>query len=103
MVKHFVFAFNSFKFCNIGSSDYDINEKVNGGHNIRSFDKPINRNNRNEIYLKCQYINLRTSVLCGETGPRSAVGNVSGYRCESDCRSRGRQFDPGLVPHFRGD
>ena len=23
------------------------------------------------------------------TGPRSAVGNVSGYRCVSDCRSRG--------------
>ena len=24
---------------------------------------------------------------------RSAVGNVSDYRCESDCRSRGRKFD----------
>ena len=36
-------------------------------------------------------------------GPRSAVGNVSGYRCESDCRSRGREFDPGPVPYFRGD
>ena len=35
------------------------------------------------------------------TGPRSAVGNVSGYRCVSDCRSRGREFDPGLVPYFR--
>ena len=31
-------------------------------------------------------------------GPRSAVGNVSGYRCVSDCRSRGREFDPGPVP-----
>ena len=29
------------------------------------------------------------------TGPRSAVGNVSGYRCVSDCRSRGCEFDPG--------
>ena len=38
--------------------------------------------------------------LCG---PRSAVGNVSGYRCVSDCRSRGREFDPGPVPYFRGD
>ena len=37
------------------------------------------------------------------TGPRSAVGNVSGYRCLSDCRSRGREFDPGPVPYFRGD
>ena len=37
------------------------------------------------------------------TGPRSAVGNVSAYRCVSDCRSRGREFDPGPVPCFRGD
>ena len=37
------------------------------------------------------------------TGPCSAVGNVSGYRCVSDCRSRGREFDPGPVPYFRGD
>ena len=29
-----------------------------------------------------------------DTGPRSAIGNVSGYRCVSDCRSRGREFDP---------
>ena len=34
------------------------------------------------------------------TGPRSAFGNVSGYRCQSDCRSRGREFDPSLVPYF---
>ena len=42
----------------------------------------------------------------GSTGPRSAVGNVSGYRCVSDCRSRGREFDefdPGPVPYFRAD
>ena len=32
------------------------------------------------------------------TGPRSAVGNVSGYRCVSD-----REFDPGPVPYFSGD
>ena len=36
-------------------------------------------------------------------GPHSAVGNVSGYRCVSDCRSRGREFDPGPAPYFRGD
>ena len=29
--------------------------------------------------------------------------NVSGYRYVSDCRSRGREFDPGPVPYFRGD
>ena len=34
---------------------------------------------------------------------RSAVGNMCGNRCESDCRSRGREFDPGPVPYFRGD
>ena len=28
---------------------------------------------------------------------------MSGYRCVSDCRSRGREFDPGPVPYFRGD
>ena len=28
---------------------------------------------------------------------------VSGYRCVSDCSSRGREFDPGPVPYFRGD
>ena len=42
-------------------------------------------------------------VTSYDTGPRSAVGNVSGYRCVSDCRSRGHEFDPGLVPYFRGD
>ena len=40
---------------------------------------------------------IKSSTLSG-TGPRSAVGNVSGYRCVSDCRSRGREFDPGPVP-----
>ena len=38
-----------------------------------------------------------------KAGPRSAVGNMSGYRCVSDCRSRGREFDPSPVPYFRGD
>ena len=35
-----------------------------------------------------------------KNGPHSAVGNVSGSRCESDCRSRGREFDHGPVPYF---
>ena len=38
-----------------------------------------------------------------DTGSRSAVGNVSGNRCESDCRSRGREFNPGPVPYFSRD
>ena len=37
------------------------------------------------------------------TRPRSAVGNVSGNRCESDCRSMGRKFNPDPVSFFRGD
>ena len=43
------------------------------------------------------------NITCFSTGPRSAVGNVSGNRCESDCHSRGCEFDPGPVPYFRGD
>ena len=46
---------------------------------------------------------LKAILHFSMTGPRSAVGNVSGYRCVSDCRSRGREFDPGPVPYFRGD
>ena len=44
-----------------------------------------------------------SKITCLPTRPRSAVGNVSGYRCVSDCRSRGLEFDPGPVPYFRGD
>ena len=33
----------------------------------------------------------------------SAVGNVSGYRYVSDCRSRGCELDPSSDPYFRGD
>ena len=44
-----------------------------------------------------------TSLIGIATGPHSEVGNMSGYRCMSDCRSRGRKFDPGRVPYFRGD
>ena len=37
------------------------------------------------------------------TRPHSAVGNVSGYICESNCRCRGHKLDPGSVPYFCGD
>ena len=30
----------------------------------------------------------------------SPVGNLSGKRCESDCRSRGPKFNPSPVPYF---
>ena len=34
------------------------------------------------------------------TGPHSTVGNVSSYRWGSDCKSRGREFDPALSHTF---
>ena len=34
---------------------------------------------------------------------RIAVGNVSRFRCEADCRSGVSEFDPRPVPYFRGD
>ena len=40
---------------------------------------------------------------CTGTGSRSAVKKVSGNRCESECRSKGREFDPGVVHYFHGD
>ena len=46
---------------------------------------------------------LLRQYLIGNNGLRSAVGYVSGNRCESDCRSRGREFHPGPVPYFRED
>ena len=53
-------------------------------------------------FLSC--INIQMWMVgCTNSRPRNAVGNVSGNRCESDCRSRGREFDPGPVPYFRGD
>ena len=61
------------------------------------------------MFLKSSFrqrkIDLQTKLQATArfTGPRSAVGNVSGYRCVSDCRSRCREFDPGPVPYFRGD
>ena len=64
--------------------------------------------------LPLPLLNFADISYLKETGPRSAVGNVSGNRYESDCRSRGREFDPGCrsrgrefdpgsVPYFRGD
>ena len=56
--------------------------------------------------LSCRRDKSKTSFPLQEgifvysyTWPRSAVGNVSSYRCESDCRSRGREFDrdPGRL------
>ena len=58
------------------------------------------------LWSDCAYVQAGLRLCWSHiphTGPRSAVGNVSGYRCVSDCTSRGREFDPGPVPYFRGD
>ena len=65
---------------------------------VLMFDVPVNSYGHVEICL-----GLPEPSLFAYTGPRSAVGNLSGYRCKSDCRSRGCEFDPGPVPYFRGD
>ena len=68
-----------------------------------------NKNNvLNEMFYQMpiyvQVLNASNSISRDNgTGLRSAVRNVSGYRCVSDCRSRGGEFDPGPVPYFRGD
>ena len=46
---------------------------------------------------------INGSATPNMTGPRSALSNVSGYSGLSDCRSRGRKFDPSPVPYFHGD
>ena len=53
--------------------------------------------------VDCDKTQYSTRLHRETAGPRSAVGNVSDYRCVSDCRSRGREFDPGPVPYFCGD
>ena len=56
-----------------------------------------------KIWLVALLVNMYMKLQNFSTGPCSTVGNVSGNRCESYCRSRGREFDPGLIPYFRGD
>ena len=60
-------------------------------------DRPVNYNCL--IARKSDFVACKQQMLTA--GPRSTVPNVSGYRCMSDCRSRGRKFDPGPVPYFR--
>ena len=68
------------------------NKPMSVSHGVAQVQKSSTNTNYTHAYIKNW-----------TTGPRSAVGNVSGNRCESDCRSRGREFDPGPVPYFRGD
>ena len=66
------------------------------------FDNMVSLPGCNLVWILITWL-LMLKLRSEQTGPRSAVGNVSGNRCESDCRSRGREFDPGPVPYFPGD
>ena len=61
------------------------------------------------VILSLLVKNHKLFIICGKfidllniqiIGPRSTVGNVSGNRRISDCRSRGRKFDPGPAHTF---
>ena len=59
---------------------------------------------KNIVWMQ-KFIRLYRSLALTEakTGTGSAVGNVSGYRCVAECKSRDREFDPDPVPYFCGD
>ena len=82
-------------------------EKMRGLSSILSLFHEFNKFNNTGAHMLDSIYHMTLKLLKNHifdmTGPRSAVGNVSGYRCVSDCRSRGREFDPGPVPYFRGD
>ena len=76
-------------------------------HNLPD-EKPVVDRHRCHMAAKCDvFVNPKsTTSFCSRrqfTGPRSAVCNVSGNRCESDYRSRGREFNASLVSYFRRD
>ena len=50
-----------------------------------------------ETLIRCHILQHRHSILQHNTGLHSAIGNVS------DCISRVRELDYGLVPYFHGD
>ena len=64
---------------------------------------PINEDLSLSDVVFIMLINVKMPTIVGiltfiRTGPLSAVGNVSGYRCVSDCRSRGCKFEPRPGP-----
>ena len=75
--------------------------------------KKLSWNVTSEIILERSYTNMRLVVSFyalqpikisqDQTPPRSAVDHVSAYRCESDCKSSGREFALGQVQYIRGD
>ena len=55
---------------------------------------------KNQEYYQSVQIRYDGFLCLDLPGHPSAVGKVSDYRCLSDCRSRGREYDPGPVPYF---
>ena len=71
---------------------------------IPIFVKSVNLIMRSTV--KCLRLEIEGSLVIHNSIPgrvAQLVGNVSDYRCVSDCRSRGCEFVPGLVPYFCGD
>ena len=56
---------------------------------------------QNACFWKISFVLINDVMRPGRI--THAVGNVSGNRCESDCRSRGRELNPGPVQYFHGD
>ena len=110
---------NFFGNCDWAQISNQHPKKVNG---CLSWNKPCLEKMQADLIVSwsllsvCWLYSIRIVNLCHDepqvwkqcrswsvAGPRSAVGNVSGYRCASDWRSRGREFDPGPAPCFCGD
>ena len=90
---------------------------IQGENNLKSTEREIKTAHKNYnaekqklfllsnyhmLFLSCLYmcVNQTVKILIKY---RIGQSVVSGYRCESDCRSRGCKFDPGPVIYFRGD
>ena len=58
---------------------------------------------RSELGRQLGQSQIKLRSQSNYTGPRSAVGNVSGYRCVSDCRYRGLRVRswPGPILSWR--
>ena len=97
------------QYCTCPAGRVFYNFHSSSKHIHLSFKSACNKEHMGVIYDMTSSSNSSQSthptgrVLWEELIVLSRVGNVSGYRCEADCRSRGRELDPGPVPYFRGD
>ena len=89
---HQIFAADVFKFCPAPKT-IDLIIHANSVLADDSHDMPLN------FFLR----NLERYHNICHAERRSTVSNMSDCRYVSDCRSRGREFDPGPVSYFHGD